>query len=931
MSRAGSGSTEAPAPDSTSKSASPTKHFNILTATATAHDTRLLSSSPTPTILHSSAAATDTPPDGPRHHFRLPSARLHLTTSTAQATDRPCRSCSSVCYESRAAHHKSMEGLLERETFLEQNVHKLLENRDTPLPVILEGFDSYRQACQAVVLADPENAQSHEMRLWAAHGAGRTFFHRALSQFRKNNPDRVVETRMLIKFFLSWIKHGEKFYRAFILQLSTSIGGIPELEAIAQHDKSNGETGESQPANIPSVLRDAVLESCHRTLVYLGDLSRYRAAEKLDKEPDFGPAIGYYALAASLKPRSGLGQHQLAVVALGQSRHLTAIYHLYRSLAVEHPHPNADKNLRLEFDKTNSAWDKGELIQKGMPNDPDASKHALVGWFVRLHGMCFRGEQFRAHEELEREVLSQLFNVLKQRALDGTLMRMVLVNIAAQYIAGEGFQAHQTAEYQQSFYYFFRFNLKTFTALLRTFYDDLRALLINMDDHDVELEKKLTDNGRRLLPCLRVYNNWLLTSIRMVIGLADDDFVGDAVTHFWPMYAKTLDLMAQAFPIWDLDDISTVTYMLEEDVDTLEFRPVLSEETTKTWYLKPNNTVRPRFSARETVRVSVDEEMLWRVRAFLEIGVNLASSDNAAPIYIRGTRIFSGDESRIEPLTVPEKDYTPAPIAPPSKAKPVSYARAAANGHARSARPVQAVRKPSGSKAQTKDVQLSRMVDDLVEDDGVDEGREVNKPLTPPQPVATNPSIVADGEAPLAFRDSVHDLPAMHTKPPKYVPRPSAQDFIPQQSIAITTPAVGRTPPGPVGSERAQRDRLQSVSKLWKGSVSPSFPSGLPTGTLGSPVALNARVPGHSRVNSASSMRSRNSLNVVDSWGSTTDSSAPRILTDTAVANTVHSTSNHSKMDHSGMASPLLFGGGGGLWSTGRGFLNGSPSYGQGG
>ncbi|EME85912.1 uncharacterized protein MYCFIDRAFT_131897, partial [Pseudocercospora fijiensis CIRAD86] len=439
---------------------------------------------------------------------------------------------------------------------------------------------------------------------------------------------------MLIKFFLSWIKQGERFYRAVILQLSTSIGGIPELEAIAQHEKSNGDTGESQPVDIPSALREAVLETCHRTLVYLGDLSRYRAAEKLDKEPDFGPAIGYYGLAASLKPRSGLGQHQLAVVALGQSRHLTAIYHLYRSLAVDDPHPNAAKNLRLEFEKTNSAWDKGELIQKGMPNDPDASKHALVGWFVRHHGMCFRGEPFRAHEELEREVLSQLSNVLKQRALDGTLMRMVLVNIAAQFIAGEGFQSE--SDHTSSFYYFFRFNLKSFTALLRTFYDDLRALLLNMDDHDVELEKKLTDNGRRLLPCLRVYNNWLLTTIRMVIGLADDDFVGDAVAHFWPMYAKTLDLMAQAFPIWDLDDISTVAYMLEEDVDTLEFQPVLSEETMKTWYLKPNNTLRPRFSARDTVRVSVDEEMLWRVRAFLEIGVNLASSDNTAPIHIRG-------------------------------------------------------------------------------------------------------------------------------------------------------------------------------------------------------------------------------------------------------------------------------------------------------
>lgn len=842
-----------------------------------------------------------------------------------------------------------MEGLLQQEAVLEQHVHQLLKDRDTPLGAILDGFESYRRICQQVVFADFANAHAHEERLWRAHGAARAYFHRALSDFRKKTPDRVVETRTLIKYFLSWIKQGEKFYRAYILQLSTAAGGIPELEAVAQVENGVVGSGESQHAAIPSALRDAVLESCHRTLVFLGDLSRYRASEKLDKEPDFGPAIGYYGLAASLKPRSGLAHHQLAVVALAQSRHLTAIYHLYRSLSVQEPHPNASNNLRLEFDKTNAAWDKGDLIQKGMPNDPDASKHALVGWFVRHHGMCFRGDEFRAHEELEREVLSQLAIVAKQRALDGTLMRMVIVNIAAQYIAGEGFQgksantrtspniltikfaALQTPEYQQSFLYFFRFNLKTFTILLRLFYDDLRALLLNMDDHDVELEKKLTQHGRCLLPCLRVYNNWLLHTIRMIVGLAQDDFVGDAISQFWPMYAKTLDLLAQAFPIWDLDEISEVSYMLEEDVDTLDFKPLTSDESMKTWYQKSNGMLRPRFSALDVVRVPADEEMLFRVRAFLETGVDLASSDHPAPLKIRGTRIFIDDESRIEPLTIPQKNYTPAQIAPLSKPKPVSYARAAANGHARSARPAQPAKKPGASKPQTRDAQLSRMVDDLLEDDGVDDSHDGSKPKTPPEPIAVNPCIVTNGELPRGLKDSVHELQPMLPKPSKHLPRPSAPAFVPQPNIAVTPPAKRRNP-APIGSEREQRDRLQSVSKFWDATspISLSFPTGLPTGTLSSPVALHARASGHSRVNSASSIRSRNSLNVIDSWGSTADF-APRTMPDHVIADTSYGTNSYSSLDQSGIASPLLFGGAGGLWGTGRGFSNASAPYGPGG
>lgn len=190
---------------------------------------------------------------------------------------------------------------------------------------------------------------------------------------------------------------------------------------------------------LPETRRLALL-SCHQTLVYLGDLSRYRASERLDKEPDFGPAMGYYGLAGALRPTSGMAHHQQAVIALEQKNHLRAIYHLYRAIVVEQPHPNAAQNLALEFGKTISAWNRGELIQKGAPNDQDGSRRALVGWFIRLHSMCFKGTPFAAYEELEREVMTQLAAELKLRSLDGTLMRMLLIGFAAQYTAAENFQ-----------------------------------------------------------------------------------------------------------------------------------------------------------------------------------------------------------------------------------------------------------------------------------------------------------------------------------------------------------------------------------------------------------------------------------------------------------------------------------------------------------
>lgn len=329
----------------------------------------------------------------------------------------------------------------ERATF--EQVVTLLKTPDITAQNVLEAFNYYRPLAEAAVCADFQNAESHEMRLWNAHTDGKRWFSKKLRSFRKNHSDKPVEERVLTKHYLEFLKQSELFYRFYINKVNDACGGIPELEEIAHMTRAMMDrSGESQQVSvpIPPLSKDVAKISCHRSFIFLGDLARYRASDKLDQNPNFGPSIGWYGLAASLLPFSGLGHHQQAVVALESGNHLRAIYHLYRSICVPEAHPHGLSNLGKEFEKINGAWDKGELIQKGRPNDPDASKHALVGWFVRFHSMCYKGEPFRGHDELEREVLSQLSNVIKQRPLDEVLQRMILTNIAAQYVAGERFQ-----------------------------------------------------------------------------------------------------------------------------------------------------------------------------------------------------------------------------------------------------------------------------------------------------------------------------------------------------------------------------------------------------------------------------------------------------------------------------------------------------------
>ena len=127
-------------------------------------------------------------------------------------------------------------------------------------------------------------------------------------------------------------------------------------------------------------------------------------------------------------------------------------------------------------------------------------------------------------------------------------------------------------------------------------------------------------------------------------------------------------------------------------------------------------------------------------------------------------------------------------------------------------------------------------------------------------------------------------------------------------------------------------ERLQSVSGLWNGTaaqpMSSAFPAGLPTGTLSSPQQVMRH--GHSRVNSASSMRSKTSQHVGDSWSSLESGGnmQPPVngMANGGIAD------GYTNFSESNTVSPLLFGAGGGIWSTGAtngGYTRKSPQNGH--
>ena len=151
----------------------------------------------------------------------------------------------------------------------------------------------------------------------------------------------------------------------------------------------------------------------------------------MTKERNWGPAIGYYDLAQAIHTQSGASHNQLAVISLTESNHLSAIYHLYRALAVEEPHPNAIGNLEIEFRKIQEAVNCDKVANTKLTRDNECIGEALVRSFLRLHARSYQGIDTTNLEDDEHEVMRYLTLELKEKSLEGSLNKLILINIAA--------------------------------------------------------------------------------------------------------------------------------------------------------------------------------------------------------------------------------------------------------------------------------------------------------------------------------------------------------------------------------------------------------------------------------------------------------------------------------------------------------------------
>ncbi|KAJ5099768.1 hypothetical protein N7532_006769 [Penicillium argentinense] len=538
--------------------------------------------------------------------------------------------------------------------FLSEYVNAALSLSSRPDPANTTSyFDRFRSICQDAILLDFDTARDTDVegRLWDAHLKVNNRFRKLLSRYRDENAKKKpVEKRKLEKHYLDFIKSSQRFYRGYIQHISSHFGGIVELEKVAR--KFNFESTNTliefnglpvlrRPVNntdtnhqplpdlsaqppIPTTpdLRKRILQSCHATLIRLGDLSRYRETELVNKDRKWGPAIGYYDLASVIYPASGTSHNQLAVIALADGNHFRATYHLYRALSTQKSHPSAKGNLEIEFKKVMSLWAKRELIR---PEDAGIPGRALAPWFVYLHAQCYRGNDFPEHDELESEVMSQLAVEIRERPLEGMLQKFCLVNIAAEDFA----RARSNEEPVSNARLFFqRINVKTFFTLLQILLVELERFAAedssassNGKDVAKNGPDKLTVVARRILPALRHYSSWLLVTNEFLVAQKEekDSALSIQIQEFWKIYAGTLTLLTSTFDVAQLPEID---YLLEDDEESLGFLP-LDQSSTSRRYIGINGQLKPRMNDPGIERSHPNMEMMYRIREFVIDGLDL--------------------------------------------------------------------------------------------------------------------------------------------------------------------------------------------------------------------------------------------------------------------------------------------------------------------
>ncbi len=178
--------------------------------------------------------------------------------------------------------------------------------------------------------------------------------------------------------------------------------------------------------------------------------------------------------------------------------------------------------------------------------------------------------------------------------------------------------------------------MRTFFALLQVLLPELeRFVSEDMQSNGTAFgsgSAKITAVTRRVLPALRQYSSWLLSNAEILVAQVGDNVLNVQIRELWKIYATTLTLLTSTFSVSELPQVE---YLLEEDEDTIGFKPLDNDITKQRYYDGVNLVVqKPRYHDRGIQRHHPNVEMLGRIRDLLTDGMIQHSDDVSFYFYL---------------------------------------------------------------------------------------------------------------------------------------------------------------------------------------------------------------------------------------------------------------------------------------------------------
>ncbi|RLM84416.1 protein SMG7 [Panicum miliaceum] len=250
------------------------------------------------------------------------------------------------------------ERLFNKNNELEDQLRKSVQSKVPSDPNIwLQMRDNFEK----IILIDHDFSEENEVEylLWQLHYKRIEDFRRSISAANSAasqsgrssaNPDRVKRIKSAFKSFLS---EATGFYHDLMLKIKSNcglpLGYFPEgFENASKSVRDDKKTAQLKKGLI----------SCHRCLIYLGDLARYKSlhGDGDSASREYAAASSYYKEAASIYPSSGNPHHQLAILASYSGNEMVAVYRYFRSLAADTPFTTARDNLIILFEKNRQSY-----------------------------------------------------------------------------------------------------------------------------------------------------------------------------------------------------------------------------------------------------------------------------------------------------------------------------------------------------------------------------------------------------------------------------------------------------------------------------------------------------------------------------------------------------------------------------------------------